>query len=221
MQFRTQGRGALMALLMLCIGGAQAQDSWITDDKGCKHALVGQPGATVTWTGGCVNNLAEGDGTQQWVSARGAPALAFVGTLVGGVRHGKGALRLANGSLLESEFVDGKSRGPTQLVSASGERREVKPASRPDITGKAEEICTRIGKPDVPALDWKGHAAYGALAVVKGGRVVSIEVRVLEGGIPREVQRTLVTAVQQALRERYECPGDHVFEQRFDFNYGV
>lgn len=220
MRSRFQGQGALVALLMLCIGGAQAQDSWATDDKGCKHALVGQPGATVSWTGGCMNKLAEGEGTQQWVSARGAPALPYIGTLVGGVRQGKGALRLANGALLESDYVDGKSMGPTRLVSTGGEHRDLMQPSRSDITGKAEEVCTRVGRPDVPVMDWKGHAAYSVLAVVKDGRVVSVEARALQGGIPRNVQRALVSAIQQALQHRYECPGDHVFEQRFDFNFG-
>lgn len=221
MQFRFHGRGALVALLMLCSGAAQAQDAWVSDDKGCKHALVGEPGSTVSWTGDCVDGLAEGEGTQQWVSARGAPALAYVGTLVGGVRQGKGALRTASGSMFESHFVNGKPDGPLKLVSVGGERRELGPTSRPDITGKAEKICTRVGRPDVPALDWKGQASYQVLAVVKSGRVVGMEARVLQEGVPQTVQRALVASIREALMQRYECPGDHVFEQRFDYRYGT
>jgi hypothetical protein len=79
------------------------------------------------------------------------------------------------------------------------------------------EVC-RVAEPTTPAVTWRGKAAYIAKATVKAGRVVGLEVRALTAGVERQVQRTLVMAIDQALR-RAECrPGDHVFERRFDFD---
>jgi protein TonB len=35
--------------------------------------------------------------------------------------------------------------------------------------------------------------------------------------VDRKAQRALVQAIEATLRDTYECPGDHVFEQEFQF----
>ena len=82
----------------------------------------------------------------------------------------------------------------------------------------AAMVCTKMSKPEMPAITtWSGEALYKAIATVKSGRVVSVEVTPLKGGVDRKAQRLLIGAITQTLQETYECPGDHVFEQEFQF----
>lgn len=90
------------------------------------------------------------------------------------------------------------------------------PAPRPaKVT--AGMVCTKMGKPDMPSVNWSGEALYKAVATVKAGRVTAVEITSLRGGVDRKAQRALVQAIEATLRETYECPGDHVFEQEFQF----
>ena len=90
------------------------------------------------------------------------------------------------------------------------------PAPRPaKIT--AGMVCTKMGKPEMPSVNWSGEALYKAVATVKAGRVVAVEITSLKGGVDRKAQRALTAAIQQTLQDTYECPGDHVFEQEFQF----
>ena len=78
-------------------------------------------------------------------------------------------------------------------------------------------VCTKMGKPDMPSVNWSGEALYKAVATVKAGRVTAVEITSLRGGVDRKAQRALVQAIEATLRDTYECPGDHVFEQEFQF----
>lgn len=90
------------------------------------------------------------------------------------------------------------------------------PAPRPaKIT--AGMVCTKMGKPEMPSVNWSGEALYKAVATVKAGRVTAVEITSLRGGVDRKAQRALVQAIEATLRDTYECPGDHVFEQEFQF----
>ena len=91
------------------------------------------------------------------------------------------------------------------------------PAPRPAGPIKASMVCTKMGKPEVPAVNWSGEAMYKALATVKAGRVVSVDITPMRGGVDRRAQRALIAAITETLQSTYECPGDHVFEQEFVF----
>jgi protein TonB len=78
-------------------------------------------------------------------------------------------------------------------------------------------VCTKMGKPEMPSVNWSGEALYKAVATVKAGRVTAVEITSLRGGVDRKAQRALVQAIEATLRDTYECPGDHVFEQEFQF----
>ena len=78
-------------------------------------------------------------------------------------------------------------------------------------------VCTKMGKPDMPSVNWSGEALYKAVATVKAGRVTAVEITSLRGGVDRKAQRALLQAIEATLRDTYECPGDHVFEQEFQF----
>lgn len=81
----------------------------------------------------------------------------------------------------------------------------------------AAMVCTKMGKPESPSVNWSGEALYKAVATVKAGRVTSVEITPLRGGVDRKAQRAMVQAIQSTLTDTYECPGDHVFEQEFQF----
>ena len=92
------------------------------------------------------------------------------------------------------------------------------PAPRPaKIT--AGMVCTKMGKPEVPAVNWSGDALFKVQATVKAGRVTAVEITSaqMRGGNDRKVQRALIGAITSALQDTYECPGDHIFEQEFQF----
>jgi len=92
------------------------------------------------------------------------------------------------------------------------------PAPRPaKIT--AGMVCTKMGKPEVPAVNWSGEALFKVQATVKAGRVAAVEITSaqMRGGNDRKVQRALIAAITSTLQDTYECPGDHVFEQEFQF----
>ncbi|MEO3714672.1 MULTISPECIES: ABC transporter substrate-binding protein [Roseateles] len=93
------------------------------------------------------------------------------------------------------------------------------PAPAPRVGPKtAAMVCTKMGKPEVPSVNWSGRAEFKATATVKAGRVVSVELAVIRGASDRKAQRAMQNAISQALADTYECPGDHVFEQDFVFN---
>ena len=91
------------------------------------------------------------------------------------------------------------------------------PAAAPKGPITAGMVCTKMGKPEMPSLSWSGEAAYKVTATVKAGRVASIEVQSMRSGVDRKAQRALIAAIESTLKETYECPGDHVFEQEFVF----
>ena len=81
----------------------------------------------------------------------------------------------------------------------------------------AAMVCTKRGTPEMPSLNWSGEALFKVIATVKAGRVTGVEITSLRGGVDRKAQRAMVQAIEATLRDTYECPGDHIFEQEFQF----
>lgn len=81
----------------------------------------------------------------------------------------------------------------------------------------AGAICN-VPQLRVPQVEWRGQAAYTAQAQVRDGRVVAVTITSLIGGVDRRSQRVLTAAIDAALRRARCQPGEHVFEQRFDFD---
>lgn len=92
-------------------------------------------------------------------------------------------------------------------------------AKAPPGPVKPEAICTRMGKPEPPAMSWIGTASYRATATVRSGRVAKVQIQSLDRNIDRRTQRLLVRSIETALRDSYECPGNHVFVQEFVFKF--
>jgi hypothetical protein len=87
-------RAIAFALMLspLAVSAADDDVSWIADNNGCKIANpFPQPGETVTWSGGCKDGLADGEGMMQWF-IDGKPLDMYEGTVKEGWAEGKGTL---------------------------------------------------------------------------------------------------------------------------------
>ena len=90
------------------------------------------------------------------------------------------------------------------------------PAPPSDKPRSAIGNCTKMAKPEMPALNWSGTASYKATFTVKGGKVADVTFTALRGANDRKAERALKNAIQAALTE-YQCT-DAILEQEFVFN---
>lgn len=107
-------------------GSASAANDMYVGDKGtgCKVFRPNvQANESVSWTGKCLGEMADGPGTAQW-SIAGKPTLSFSGTFRNGRLQGKGTMSAAGGDRYEGDYKDGMRDGKGSYVSASGERYE-------------------------------------------------------------------------------------------------
>ena len=81
----------------------------------------------------------------------------------------------------------------------------------------ARAVCGKMSKPSVPAGNWTGDAIFRAVASTHAGRVNSVEIQAVSGGMPAGTQRAFKAAINSALRDGYECAGDVRFTQEFRF----
>jgi hypothetical protein len=133
------------AAALLCAPAASADDedvNWIADKNGCKIANpFPQPKETVTWSGGCKNGLADGEGVMQWF-IDGKPLDRYEGSVQEGWAEGKGTLEreggryagewkrsmqngvgrydAPDGSWYEGQWKDGKPHGQGQYQTPDG-----------------------------------------------------------------------------------------------------
>ena len=119
---------ALLALSLVglpAFAGAQAppKPGWATDAKtGCKAWNDSpKPGEQMTWSGGCVNGLAEGNGTLQW-TVGGKMTSRYVGSYRAGKMNGRGVYSWASGNRYEGEFANDNFNGHGVMVWANGDR---------------------------------------------------------------------------------------------------
>jgi hypothetical protein len=98
-----------------------AAPDWTADPRsGCRVANPHpQPNESITWSGGCQNGFAQGQGVLQWFE-NGGPAERYEGELRGGQMNGHGILATPNGGRYEGEFRDGMANGFGQWTGASG-----------------------------------------------------------------------------------------------------
>ena len=97
----------------------------------CWKEVTGQPDCyvwddylitdqTVTWTGKCTGERAQGTGTLKWVWVGGKKTLESTGSLQDGKRQGLWVLRFANGGVSEGPYVEGKRHGDWVFRLADG-----------------------------------------------------------------------------------------------------
>ena len=102
--------GALPALARDDDSGAAA--SWITaTNQACKiWNPEPQPNESVTWSGGCTDGLASGNGVLKWTE-NGKPDVEFDGRYEHGKRNGHGIIITPDGMRMEGVWVDDQLLG--------------------------------------------------------------------------------------------------------------
>ncbi|MFG6449480.1 ABC transporter substrate-binding protein [Roseateles sp. BYS180W] len=76
-------------------------------------------------------------------------------------------------------------------------------------TKNAAGACTKMGKPETPAVNWSGSAEYKANISVKAGRVADVEFVPVRRITDRKAERAVLANLKSTLMDTYECPGDH------------
>jgi hypothetical protein len=98
------------------------QPGWLIDPKtGCRVWDPLPRGETVSWTGLCENNFAQGRGVLQW-SKDGTPNGRYDGEVSGGKMNGRGFYTFPNGDRFDGEYRDGARSGRGVYTWANGDR---------------------------------------------------------------------------------------------------
>jgi hypothetical protein len=93
---------------------------WIADTRGCKVANpFPRLGESITWSGGCKDGFANGDGVLQWL-VQGKPDDRYEGTLERGWAEGKGVLTKADGAKYVGEWKQSMQSGAGRLEWPDG-----------------------------------------------------------------------------------------------------
>jgi hypothetical protein len=97
---------------------------WQPDSKGCKVWNPNpQPNETITWSGGCVNGLAEGEGILVWFKD-GKQVSEDKGTFRAGKLEGPGVSTFPGQSRYEGDFVGFRRQGRGTMSFGNGNRYE-------------------------------------------------------------------------------------------------
>src|SRR5258708_32629581 len=126
MKFALSGSLAFLAILLFVASAHAAEDDgFIQDQNRClARNSFPQPNETITWTGGCKNGFADGEGIQQWY-VNNAPTFRYEGRMEGGARNGFGkSTASSNSRTYEGEWRDGKFHGKGVLIDPQGNRFE-------------------------------------------------------------------------------------------------
>jgi hypothetical protein len=138
---------AVLVALSVAATGQEArpgQPGWTTTAEGCRvWNEVPQEGERATWSGGCVDGMADGRGTMRWTlrsgdetydgemskgrpNGRGVYVWAdgdrYDGEWRGGDMHGRGVYVWANGNRYDGEWSDDRMHGRGSFVAAEGDR---------------------------------------------------------------------------------------------------
>ena len=103
---------SVLALPALAQTAQPATPGWTADPRtGCKvWNTAPEPGESLSWSGGCVNNMADGRGVLQWYE-NGKPGDRYEGELKGGRHSGYGTTAYANGNRYAGTWLNDKAHG--------------------------------------------------------------------------------------------------------------
>ena len=117
---------------------------------------------------------------------------------------------------------------PIQSTQVQPQAQDIRPAPppvaaappAPPRTGpvNAGVACPKRVTPESPSLaNFSGEATFRALATIKSGRIVAVEVTKIGGNPDRKAIRAFAASIEAAMKE-YQCQGTDVqVEQEFVF----
>jgi hypothetical protein len=112
--------------LMATTGLAQQDPKdWISDPKtGCKvYEPSPEAGLSFSWSGPCVNGVAQGKGTLQWF-VNGKPDGNYIGEMARGMLNGQGVRNFPSGDRFEGQYRDNVRTGRGIYTWRTGDRYE-------------------------------------------------------------------------------------------------
>ena len=119
---------ALVGVACLCASAptpSAAAPQWITDTRGCKvRDDSPRDGEVVTWSGSCVNGLAEGTGELS-AFVDGKWRYTISGTMKAGTLNGHEITKYANRSRSEADFRDGNVVDHADVTLPYGDHAEL------------------------------------------------------------------------------------------------
>lgn len=179
------------------------------------------------YEGGVLAAVLSGDG-----SYRFADGGHYTGKFRNGVPWGQGRIQRADGLAFEGEFAAGKPATPGGLVmggsaptpSATALREQwqqlryekplrLKPSWK---LPTAESLCPVRPAPLAPLAKWAGRLEFRAVIVVQQGQASTTQVKAINPSADGNITQQMIASIEKALRS-YQCTGDGVFEQFFEF----
>lgn len=148
----------------------------------------------------------------------------YIGNFSEGLPSGQGRVELPSGLGYEGNFESGSPTTPGIFFKAGTAAPEdslqvrmqlalryalPQPIQRFRQYPSVEGVCRSMPRPQLPVVNWKGQAVYKLIGVVRDGRVVSMDVTPLRGGVDPVAQQEFVASIERAVKA-YECPGNHV-----------
>jgi hypothetical protein len=88
--------------------------------------------------------------------------------------------------------------------------------AQPGIDPQAVVICSRMAKPTMPHITWRGDAVFRLVAEFQAGAVTVADIRLVSGRMEPRVEALLQATLIHMLAS-YECAGDHIIEQELRF----
>lgn len=205
--------------------GVRYRGAWQAGERNGQGLLTLIDGSR--YEGNFRRGVAQGSGRYVWSNGD-----RFEGVFAQGRPQGRGVYTFADGARFLGEFQAGKPVGAAELQLTEGERqtaadaaqllaqlkREIQSPSRL-IAGSSQAamVCTRMAKPAMPSLAWRGTVEIRARVAVRAGQVTEVSHEMLQSSGRSDVDERLQAMLTSTIRSGYECPGDHVFEQTFKF----
>lgn len=111
-----------MAVLASQVSAQYRPPQWTADARtGCRvWNSAPEPGESISWSGGCRDDLAQGHGVLQWFMD-GKPGSRFEGEYREGLLNGRGVYVFANGSRYDGEYADDLRSGRGVFTHPDGE----------------------------------------------------------------------------------------------------
>lgn len=176
--------GAFVILGLLLSSSASAQTArcpagppgWKADSRtGCKiWNQCPQHNETVTWSGACIDGMANGVGTSVWYRD-GKQIRFYEGSVKAGLSDGRGIARAEWGSI-EGEWREGRLDGQVVVVSEKGRYEGAFSRDRPHGYGV---LTTANGKV------YKGNWTNGCLKINARGEMIAMVSTAAECGVAR------------------------------------